>query len=199
VNTSPPLYQFNIDQYEMMRVAAILGKQDRVELIEGEIRSLFPVTLHHMAVVNRLTMAMTTAVGHSAIVSVQHPIVLNRYNQPQPDLAVLKYRDDFYNQAFPRPEDILLLIEVADTSAHFDRTRKKSIYATNGIKEYWLVDIARGQVEQYNGPIAGDYHTVSVLKRGQQIRPAAMPEIQFEIIEILGPEATSAHSDKNLP
>ena len=183
---SPPPYKFNVDEFDLMGTAGIFGEDDRVELIEGEILQMSPIGIPHMSIVNRLTMLLAQTVGKSAIVSVQNPIVVNRYNQPQPDLVVLKYRDDYYDKARPLVDEILLVIEVADSSVHYDRTRKKSIYAANGIMEFWVVNLGRGHVEQYSNPTAGDYRDVNVLKRGQQIRLTALPEIQFEIVDILG-------------
>lgn len=185
---APRPYKFTVDEFEMMGTAGIFGEDDRVELIEGEILQMSPIGTHHMSVVNRLNMIFAQAVGKSAIVSVQNPIVVNRYNEPEPDLVILKYRDDFYKDTRPRIDDIIVLIEVADTTAHYDRTRKKSIYAKNGVREFWLVDVRQGQVEQYTNPGTDDYRDLTILKDDVKISPKALPELQFEVLEILGPK-----------
>lgn len=185
---APRPYQFNVDEFHLMGTAGIFGEDDRVELIEGEILQMSPIGTVHMSVVNRLNMIFAQAVGKSAIVSVQNPIVVNRYNEPEPDLVILKYRDDFYHETRPTIDEILLLIEVADSTAHYDRTRKKVIYARNGVREFWVVDVGQGQVEQYTNPEAENYRDVATLKRGQSISPTSLPQLQFEVLGILGPK-----------
>jgi Uma2 family endonuclease len=112
---------FTVSDYARMRETGILAEDDRVELIDGEVRLMSPIGPRHAAIVNRLSTLIRRHIGETAIVSVQNPIQLNDYTEPQPDLAILHARDDYYAHAHPRPDDIILVIEVADTSAAYDR------------------------------------------------------------------------------
>src|SRR5215216_6351059 len=113
-------WQFTVTDYARMRETGILSEDDRVELIDGEVRPMSPIGPPHAAIVNRLNRLMSRQLGELAIVSVQNPIQLSDYTEPQPDLAVLHPRDDFYAHAHPRVDDILLVVEVADTSIEYD-------------------------------------------------------------------------------
>jgi Uma2 family endonuclease len=135
--------RFTVEQYHRMAEAGIFADGDRVELIEGEIIEMIPIGSRHAAWVDRLNDLLTSAIERRAIVRVQSPIWLGSHSEPQPDLAVLRRRADFYLDAHPQPGDVHLVIEVADTSADFDRTVKIPLYGRMGIPEAWLVDIAR--------------------------------------------------------
>ncbi|RME65390.1 MAG: Uma2 family endonuclease [Caldilineae bacterium] len=148
---------FTTTEYEQMVAAGLLGEDDRVELLDGEIVQMSPIGSRHAACVNRLTRLLTRVVGQKAIVSVQNPVRLDDYSEPEPDLAVLVYREDFYAEAHPTPQDVLLLIEVVDTSAEQDRSVKLPLYARAGIPETWLVDLEAGVVDAYRTPSAEGY------------------------------------------
>ncbi|HEU4329179.1 MAG TPA: Uma2 family endonuclease [Roseiflexaceae bacterium] len=160
-------WQFTVSDYARMREIGILTEDDRVELIDGEVRPMTPIGPQHAAIVNRLNRLLAQQLGAPAIVSVQNPIQLDDHSEPQPDLAVLRSRADFYAQALPRPTDVLLLIEVADSTAAYDRNEKVPRYAAAGIPEVWLVDIAGLTLEQYTQPRNGRYYTQRVLERGE--------------------------------
>ena len=104
---------FNTEEYHRMAAAGILCEDDRVELLQGEIVEMSPIGSRHVACVNRLTQRFSTLLGKRAIVSVQNPVLLGEFSEPEPDLALLRWRDDFYGEALPRAEDVLLLVEVA--------------------------------------------------------------------------------------
>src|SRR4026209_134436 len=127
--------QFTVHDYARMREAGILTEDDRVELLDGEIFLMSPLGPLHIAIVNRLNKLLMRQVGDDAILSIQNAVQLNDYSEPQPDVALLHPRDDYYNQALARPDDILLLIEVADTSLGYDRELKLPRYAASNIAE----------------------------------------------------------------
>ena len=127
--------RFTADEYYAMARAGILSKSDRVELIDGEIVTMTPIGLAHAAAVNRANRALVRAAGDQAIVSPQNPIRLNAFNEPQPDLVLLRPRKDFYRSTHAQRADILLVIEIADSSLRYDRDVKVSLYARHGIVE----------------------------------------------------------------
>ena len=135
--------------------AGILAEDDRVELLEGDIVEMAPIGSRHAACVNRLNQLLSTRIAGPFIVAVQNPIRLGEFSEPQPDLAILRPRPDFYSESHPGPEDILLLVEVSDTSAEYDREVKVPAYGTAAIPEVWLVDLASGRHRGAPGPHAG--------------------------------------------
>ncbi|MEK7702599.1 MAG: Uma2 family endonuclease [Nitrospirota bacterium] len=143
---------FTSDEYHRMGEAGILSEDDRVELIEGEIIQMSPIGKHHASCVNRLNRILNMELGALAIISVQNPIRIGNFSEPQPDIVLLKPRTDFYAEQAPTAEDVLLLIEVADTSIEYDRTVKIPLYAAANISEVWIVNLQEGQVEVYSEP-----------------------------------------------
>jgi hypothetical protein len=147
---------FTVVEYHRMAEAGILGEDDRVELLEGEIVQMGPIGSRHASCVKRLVdIFIPLQVGRKVILSVRDPIELGEHSEPQPDLTVLKPRPDFYAKAHPGPADVFLLVEVADlsacnaqagTSAAYDRDMKVPLYAQAGVPEVWVVDVAVGDV-----------------------------------------------------
>jgi Uma2 family endonuclease len=177
--------RFNVDEYYAMAHAGILSERDRVELIEGEIVTMSPIGLAHAAAVNRANRALIRAAGDEAIVSPQNPIRLNAFNEPQPDLVLLRPREDFYRSTHAQLTDILLVIEIADSSLRYDRDVKASLYARHGIIEYWLVDLAAGTVARYTSPEDATYRTVAVHPRGEGLAPIALPGCTLTVEDLL--------------
>jgi len=180
-------HKFTVDDYHRMVQAGILSEDDRVELIEGEIVTMSPIGSRHAACVKRLLRLFIRGVGDRAIVAAQDPIRLGEHSEPQPDLSLLKPREDFYASEHPGPEDVLLLLEVAETSAEYDRKVKIPLYARFGIKEVWLIDLEAETVEVYREPSWEGYQERKVLGRGEVISPTAFPELGLPVDEALGP------------
>ena len=179
-------WQFTADDYERMITAGILAEDDRVELIDGEVIAMSPIGPPHAAIVNRLNALLNRRFAGAAIVSVQNPIRLNDYSEPQPDLAVLRPRDDFYAQSHPTASDILLLVEVADTSLAYDRTEKLPRYAQESIPEVWLVDLDNELVTQYARPALNQYRHQVTLARGQTLVAQSVANFEISIDTIFG-------------
>jgi len=177
---------FNVDDYHRMAEAGILTEDDRVELIEGEIIKMSSIGSRHAGCVNRLTMFFARKVGQEAIVSVQNPFRIGSFSEPQPDITLLKARDDFYSQSHATPEDVLLVIEVADSSIGYDRKVKMYLYARAGIQEAWVVNLPEDKLEAYSKPVNGSYQRVRQLKRGQSLKLKALSSITVSVDEILG-------------
>lgn len=178
---------FTVHEYHQMGHAGILNEDDRVELIKGEIVQMASIGSRHAACVDRLTQLLVLRLTGRAIVRVQNPIYLSEYSEPQPDLALLRPRLDFYAAAHPGPQDVLLVVEVADTSAGIDRAAKMPLYARAGITEVWLVDLQEERVEVYSQPLPHGYQQVYRLGRGGGLTLQAFPDQAFDVDSILGP------------
>ena len=158
----------------------------RVELVDGEIKRMPPIHPPHASIVDRLNSALSRLPAGLAIVRVQNPIRLDDYNEPQPDVTVLRFRDDFYGSQHPTPTDVLLAIEVADTSLSYDRDEKMPLYGRAGIREAWLVDVRSGTITVLTKPHAGGYGEQRMLSRGQEIVSESVENLRLQVDEVLG-------------
>lgn len=160
VPDAPRRHRLTVEDYYRMGEVGILGPDDRTELIDGEIVDMPPIGELHVGTVSQLNRLLQVAVGDRAIVSPQNPTVLGRYSVPQPDFALLRARADFYKSALPGPGDVLLLVEVADSSLRYDRDVKATLYARHAIAELWLIDVRGKRVMRYRDPGADGYAQV---------------------------------------
>ncbi len=181
-----PRRRFTVEEYHRMAEAGILGEDDRVELIEGEITEMTPIGRRHAATVKRLIKLFVSAFGNNAVVGAQDPVVLDEHSEPQPDIELLHPKADFYASGHPMPEDVFLLVEVAYSSADPDRRVKVPLYARNGIAEAWLVDLEQETITVYRDPSPDGYRTVRVFRCGEQIAPAAFPDRSLAVADIMG-------------
>ena len=179
--------RFTVDEYYRMAEAGILSEDDRVELIEGEIVEMPPIGSPHASVVDRLAAALLRGLpGGEAIVRVQNPVRLTDLSEPVPDLAILRFRPDYYVNAHPGPADVILLIEVADTTFRYDQEVKIPLYARSEIPEAWVVDLNAEQVHVYRRPTAGGYEEQRSAGHGEWFSAQALPEVHLAVDEILG-------------
>jgi Uma2 family endonuclease len=183
---APPKRKFNVDDYHRMADAGIFHEDDRVELLDGEIYEMTPIGDGHAGTVNWLSSVFVRRLGDRVVVSPQNPVRLSDYSEPQPDVAVLRRREDFYRSGKPRPEDVLLIIEVAKSSLDYDRLTKLPRYADAGIPQIWIVNLADDQFEVYRKPGEGGYGDRIVLFRGDDIAPVALPDLVLHVDEVLG-------------
>ncbi len=178
--------QFSIDEYERMIEGGVFDKEDRLELIRGEIVEMAPIGLRHAACVARLTKLFERTVGDVAIVSVQNSIRLPKKSQPQPDVALLRWRDDFYSGRRPTPGDVSLLVEVAESSLAADRGVKLPLYAEAGVPEVWIVDLSQDAVEVYSNPSGSAYQNVRRAAKGEALALPADLAGTVEVNDIVG-------------
>jgi len=176
---------FSVDDFYRMGSAGVFSDGERVELLGGEIIEMAPIGSAHASTVGRLTQLLVTAVGDRGAVWVQNPIRLSELSEPQPDVAVLRPRSDWYASGHPGPEDVLLLIEVADTTGRFDRTVKRPLYAEAGIAEVWIVDLAANLVEIAVDPTPDGYGDIRQIAAGGIITPTAFPDLQLPTAGLL--------------
>ena len=176
-----PLRRFTVAEYYAMAEAGILTEDDRVELIDGVIVEMAPVGSRHVGVVNGFNRAFTEAVGRRAVVQVQSPIRLDDGTEPQPDLALLHERADLYASGHAGPRDVLLLIEVADSSVGYDRNEKLPRYARAGIPEVWLAILPEDVVEVNTEPTGDGYRATRRLRAGEVLRPACFDDVEMPV------------------
>ena len=177
--------RFDVDEYHRMDETGILRPDERVELIDGEILAKMSIGPRHNASLNRATRALIGLVGETAIVQIAGSVRLSRYTEPEPDVALLRPRADFYASHIAEPPDILLVIEAADSSLRFDRKVKARVYAEAKVPEYWLVDVAGCCVFRYTGARAGSYRVVRKYRSGESIAPKALPECVVPVDTLL--------------
>ena len=168
--------RFTADDYQRMGQVGILSGDDRVELIDGEVVAMTPIGARHCACVDGVNRAMVIGAGDTAIVRVQGSVRLNLYTEPEPDVVLLRPRSDFYASQHPGPADILLIVEIAESSIDYDRDVKARIYAESGVPEYWLADLTANLVSCYSTPSEGTYRSVQQYHRGQTITPQMLPQ-----------------------
>ena len=167
--------RFTADEYHHMAQVGILSPRERVELIDGEIVVMTPIGSRHSACVSSATRALVRAVDDNAIVQPQSSVRLDLYYEPEPDLALLRPRADFYATQHRIPGDVLLVIEIADSSLAYDRDVKTPLYAMSGIAEYWIADLNANVLWRYSAPERGAYQRVEEHHRGESIAPLELP------------------------
>ena len=176
---------FSADEYQLLGREGILTEDDRVELIDGEIVLMSPIGSRHAACVDMLAEQLFSRVNGQAIVRVQSSVRLGDDSEPQPDLALLRPKDDFYAAAHPTSEDILLLIEVADSSLEDDRKKATNSYVRHLIPEVWIANLSDDCVERYRNPAKGGYDDVREFRRGEAISPELLPDVELKVDSIL--------------
>ncbi|MDO9708968.1 Uma2 family endonuclease [Paracraurococcus lichenis] len=179
-------HRLDVHEYYRMAEAGILTREDRVELIEGEIVDMVPIGSPHGGTVNALNYRLTRQVGDAATVSVQGPLRLSDVSEPQPDLMLLKPRPDFYRSGHPTAADVLLLVEVAQSSLAYDRKVKLPLYARHGVPEVWIVNLGEGVVEVHRTPKDETYQDATTAGRGDTLEPALLPGLRIAVAEVLG-------------
>ena len=177
---------FTVEEYDTMIKAGVFDGKERVELIEGEFVKKMTQGDLHIGCINFLNRFFTRNCDDSVLVSVQNAVQINIFSAPEPDVAILRFRSDFYSGGKARPEDILLLIEVADTTVHSDRQIKIPLYARARVPEVWLVNLPRKLVEVYTAPKNGKYQVVRKAGKSEILSPIVLPELNIKVSDIIG-------------
>jgi Uma2 family endonuclease len=177
-------HKFTTQQYHLMHEAGVFAEGDRFELINGELSKMSPIGLKHALCVARLTKRFELKLGDRTMIWAQNPILLDGNSQPQPDLAILKLRDDFYEEGLPTPSDILLIIEVSDSTTSYDRDIKMPLYAAAGIPEMWLFDINKKAIEGYSLPSSSGYKQMRRYEENDTLAMLAFPDVIFNWEEL---------------
>ena len=195
---APVRHKLDVVAYQRMAEAGIFGEDERIELIDGDLIDMAPISQAHAGVVSALTEALILACAGRAIVWPRNPIRLDRLSEPQPDLAVLRRRPDFYSGERPGPADVLLVVEVADSSLRFNRTVKLPLYARAGIAELWIVDLRRRVLDTSRNPSADGYRETTTHQSGDQLALAVAPQIVVRLKLPFGSLAGQSDRDGSL-
>jgi Uma2 family endonuclease len=177
---------FTVSDYYRMAQAGILRPEARVELIEGEIIDMPPIGSRHAGTIDHLSGILREQAAGLALVRVQHPVALSDYSEPEPDIALVQPRTDFYKSAHPGPDDVLLIIEVADTTLRLDRKIKAPLYARHGIPEYWVIDLERDELERYRDPHEVTYARIDRPDVSAPLALVAAPTLQLRVGAVFG-------------
>jgi len=178
---APARHLFDVDEWDRLGELGFFGEDDRVELVEGEIVDMSPIGDWHASCVDKLNKVFVLQSGDRAIVRVQGPVRLSQRSEVLPDVALLRYRPDFYSGAKPCPKDVLLLVEVSDTTASYDLGTKAGLYARYGVAEYWVVEQASRSVHVFSGPGPAGYASSAVARPGAVLTPAALPGVAVDV------------------
>ena len=182
--------KFDVGEYYRLAEVGVLSEDDRVELIEGEIIEMVPIGSDHSGTVNRLAYVLFRRVRDRAVVTVQNPLRLSDHTEPVPDFLLLRPRADFYQGAPPPAADVLVLIEVAQSSLRYDRGVKLPLYARHGVPEVWIVDLAGRVVEVHRGPGSEGYASSTTHGPGHgpgdALEPTLLPGLCLSVADILG-------------
>jgi Uma2 family endonuclease len=181
---TPTRLRVTADRYQKMVATGVLTKEDRVELIEGEMLEMAPIGTKHSAITARLNERFVLALAQSATVIVGGPVNLGQFSEPQPDLMLLKRRADFYGARIPEAADVLLLVEVSDSSLAFDQSSKLALYARNAVPEYWVIDVEAARVITYLEPNNTGYARKRELSAAERLSPEAFPALKLTVGEI---------------
>ncbi len=183
--TLPHVRCFTVAEYHAMVRAGILKENDRIELIDGRLITMSPIGSRHAACVDRLTRLFILSVGDDAVVRVQSPIRLDNRSEPEPDVALLAPKD-LYAARHPRPDEVLLVVEVAVTTLPFDRDVKLPLYARAGIPEVWIVALDEDQVYVCRQPSPEGYATCTTLTRSDTVHVEALADAgPFAVADLL--------------
>ena len=175
---------FDVDEYYAMADAGILAPDERVELIDGEIIPMSPIGDRHAYSVDELNELFITRLRGRARVRCQNPVRLDSRFEVQPDLAILRWREDRYSSGHPSSRDILLIIEVSDTTLYQDRSVKLPLYARFGIPETWIANIQARQVEVYDQPANGEYQRSRIFGMDETLTLSAFEDVSLPVSRI---------------
>jgi Uma2 family endonuclease len=178
-------HRFTIEEYHRMGETGILPEDRRHELIGGDIVVREPIGIQHASTVDRLNRLWMSRLGDRANVRIQNPVQFPLLDSElQPDVMLLSPREDFYAAGHPQAADVLLLIEVADTTLRLDRRVKIPLYARAGVREVWLVDLTTSQLEISREPLGDRYGSVRILTRGERVFPEAFPDVTIDVADL---------------
>jgi Uma2 family endonuclease len=180
----PQKHPISAEEYLRMGEAGVFAPEARLELIEGEIIEMAPIGPPHLSRVNKLNKLFVQRVGDRAIVSVQNSLVIAERSVPQPDVVLLAPREDEYSRSMPRASDVLLVVEVSDSTLKFDLRTKVPLYARCGIAEAWVVDVNDRVVHVFREPGEDGYRSSASLKAGQAVACAALPDVRIQIDQL---------------
>lgn len=181
----PHRYRLTVAAYHQLANVGVFNEDSKLELIEGDLIAMPPIGERHASQTRRMNHLFSKQVGDAAIVDMQNPLALNAYSEPQPDMVLLKPRADFYEHSHPGPTDILLIIEVSDSTLRYDRETKIPLYAKAGVPEVWVLDIVHQRLEVYRRPSPDGYREVRYPELQEMITPVLLPNLTISVQSLL--------------
>lgn len=181
---SPLKYRFTVKDFHKLAETGILQETNKIELITGELINMSPIGSAHAGTVDKIVALLVRKINDKAIVRCQNPLILDDYSEPEPDIALVKFSKNFYTDNHPLPQDVLLVIEIADTSIRYDREIKIPLYAKANIPEVWLIDLNQKQLEVYTQPYEQGYRTIHLPHLTEKITARLLPEIELTVSEL---------------
>lgn len=179
--------RFTVDEYKRMSELGILAATERTELVNGEIITMIAKGFAHASAMLRTQECFQEALGRRVFVRAQDPIRLNNHSEPEPDI-VIAVRDALaYSTHHPNPDEVLLVIEVADSSLKYDLEIKAPLYASAGITEYWILDVIERQLYTFRQPKDGHYQVQMILAETLAVLPVAFDDVTIRIADMLPP------------
>lgn len=178
-------YAFTVRDYHQLVEAGHFTRADRIELINGELTLMPPIGPEHSYHTRRITNVLPDELPPGVLLQMNEPITIPDHSEPQPDAAIVKARADGYRKAHPGPKDVLLIIEVADSSVEFDMQVKSRLYARAGIPEYWVVDVKECCVHVHTNPAQRGYKTIQVHAKGDAIKSRAVSGLAVKASDLL--------------
>ncbi len=182
----PRVRPITVAEYRAMGEAGIFGPDERVELVDGLLIVPPPQNVPHVSVLMRMQYRLHERLAQRAMIAQQLPVVVSDRSEPEPDFALIRWRDDYYARAKPTAADTFAIVEVADATLRMDRGRKRRVYARAGIPEYWIVNVRARQIEIHRDPHGGAYPAPRIAKPGEVVSFAAFPDVVFTVDELLG-------------
>ena len=186
IEFKPPTRPITVDEFQRMAASGIIKPDERVELVDGAILSIPRMNAPHASIVARVTHVLMVRLGEFALVWTQLPLVVSEWSQPQPDVALLRLRDDYYSKRLPEPDDHFAVVEVSDTMLPYDRGAKLRMYAKAGIADYWIVDVNGGKIEICRDPHELGFGSRVFATKGDSVAFTAFPDVIFTVDELLG-------------
>lgn len=181
------LRRFTVAEYMRLAESGILAEEERVELIKGEIVETPPISIAHVSTKNRLVALLTRTFADRALVGINNPVQLDEFSLPQPDVVLLHLKENYYSDRHPGPDDVRLIVEVAEASIDYDRWVKAPLFGSAGIKELWIVNLQARQIEVYREPRPDGYRTVTRYMPGEMLSSLAFADVVLKVEDILGP------------
>ncbi len=180
----PRRLRFSVDEYYKMIELGMLKDYEKAEIIDGELIQKMTIGDRHAAVVNILNRFFVKNVSDEVLVSIQNPLRITDYNEPEPDI-VLSDLTKYDGKRHPRPEEVILVIEVSDATLKYDRDVKLPLYAEAGISEVWIINLKKNIVEVHQNPFEDIYQTTGIFKSGETIKSDVLPNFSLEVDKIL--------------
>lgn len=177
--------RFTVTEYHQMSETGIFSPDEKVELINGEVVTMSPMGVRHASVMRRTRTLLYSLLGGVGFIDEQYPIAFDEHSEPEPDIMVIRHRDDYYEDEHPTSDDVLLIVEVSGTSLSFDTKTKLELYARNNVAEYWVIDIQSDRFLVHTEPKDSAYAEVKVLSRGDSFESAALKK-QIAVNDCLG-------------